>query len=38
MTLKYLAANNILKLIYSRYKIKDEHSKLHGKMKLNTEI
>jgi hypothetical protein len=38
MTLKYLAANNILKLIYNRYKTKDKHSKLHWKMKRSTEI
>lgn len=36
--LKYLAANDILKLIYNRYKTKDKHSKLQWKMKLNTEI
>jgi hypothetical protein len=35
---KYLAANDILKLIYNPYRTKDKHSKLHWKMKLNKEI
>jgi hypothetical protein len=38
MTLKYLAANDILKLIYNQYKTRDIHSKLQWEMKFNTEI
>jgi hypothetical protein len=38
MTLKYLTANNILKLIYNPYKTKDKYYKLHWNMKCGTEI
>jgi hypothetical protein len=38
MTLKYLTVNNIMKLIYSPYKTKDKHHKLHWKMKRGTDI
>ena len=38
MTLKYLTANNISKLIYNPYQIRDSHYKLHCKTKLSTEI
>jgi hypothetical protein len=38
MTLKYLTVNNIMKLIYSPYKIKEKHYKLHWKMKSGTNL
>jgi hypothetical protein len=38
MTLKYLAVNNIMKLIYSPYNTKDKHYKLHWKMKCGTDM
>jgi hypothetical protein len=38
MTLKYLTVNNIMKLIYSPYKTKDKHYKLHWKMKSGADI
>jgi hypothetical protein len=38
MTLKYLTVNNIMKLIYSPYKTKEKHFKLHWEMKRGTDI